>query len=243
MQTENLGARSFTNHGARVWSLLRFSPSNFFSFFFFSSPTLHVTDGFCRKFGNPGDSSPSGFLYTFSSSLLSLSLSLSFGSGPPFPGSKKKSRSFLPRATWYFVVSFFFFFFFWTFTTPRLLIFHPSIRTPLYDGPCPASGNVRFFLSFSLRSSTYGSLYQFHPRRDGGWTIEKKKFIENLPNRRRIVTMEMWRGRSNGFSTWKTVGRMVIRFLLKGGGGNLFSNGRLRRKIVDTFPRRVYFWE
>lgn len=156
---------------------------------------------------------------------------------------KKKSRSFLPRATWYFVVSFFFFFFFWTFTTPRLLIFHPSIRTPLYDGPCPASGNVRFFLSFSLRSSTYGSLYQFHPRRDGGWTIEKKKFIENLPNRRRIVTMEMWRGRSNGFSTWKTVGRMVIRFLLKGGGGNLFSNGRLRRKIVDTFPRRVYFWE
>lgn len=156
---------------------------------------------------------------------------------------KKKSRSFLPRATWYFVVSFFFFFFFWTFTTPRLLIFHPSIRTPLYDGPCPASGNVRFFLSFSLRSSTYGSLYQFHPRRDGGWTIEKKKFIENLPNRRRIVTMEMWRGRSNGFSTWKTVGRMVIRFLLMGGGGNLFSNGRLRRKIVDTFPRRVYFWE
>lgn len=186
----------------------------------------------------PGSSTRFHHLY-----FLSLSLSLSFLVLVHLSLDRKKNHAasfHAPHGTLSFL---FFFFFFWTFTTPRLLIFHPSIRTPLYDGPCPASGNVRFFLSFSLRSSTYGSLYQFHPRRDGGWTIEKKKFIENLPNRRRIVTMEMWRGRSNGFSTWKTVGRMVIRFLLKGGGGNLFSNGRLRRKIVDTFPRRVYFWE
>lgn len=145
--------------------------------FFFSSPTLRVTDGFCRKFGNPGDSSPlpgsSTYFHRFSTLSLSLSLFF-FGSGPPFLDRKKKSRSFLPRATWYFVVSFFFLLFFWTFTTPRLLIFHPSIRTPLYDGPCPASGNVRFFLSLSFSALPPMEICT-NFRRDGGWTVEKKK--------------------------------------------------------------------
>ena len=136
------------------------------------------TREFCRKFGNPGDSSPlpgsSTYFHHFSILFLSLSLYFFFGSGPPFLDRKKKSRSFLPRATWYFVVSFFFLLFFWTFTTPRLLIFHPSIRTPLYDGPCPASGNVRFFLSLSFSALPPMEICT-NFRRDGGWTVEKKK--------------------------------------------------------------------
>lgn len=169
------------SRGTRVKPCAFLSPQFFllFSFFFFfSSPTLRVTDEFCRKFGNPGDSSPlpgsSTYFHHFSILFLSLSLYFFFGSGPPFLDRKKKSRSFLPRATWYFVVSFFFLLFFWTFTTPRLLIFHPSIRTPLYDGPCPASGNVRFFLSLSFSALPPMEICT-NFRRDGGWTVEKKK--------------------------------------------------------------------
>lgn len=72
----------------------------------FHPPINHpVTDGFCRKFGNPGDCSPSGFLYAFSIIFLFF-LYLFSAPRPPFHGLKKKARSFLPRATWYFVVFF-----------------------------------------------------------------------------------------------------------------------------------------
>lgn len=61
---------------------------------------------------------------------------------------KKCARSFLPRATWYFVVLFF---------PPHVSLFSTpcigpaSIRTPLsVIGPCPTSGNVRFFFSFTF---------------------------------------------------------------------------------------------
>ena len=86
---------------------------------------------------------------------------------------KNHAASFhAPHGTLSFL--FFLFFFFLTFTTPRLLIFHPSIRTPLYDGPCPASGNVRFFLSLSFSALPPMEICT-NFRRDGGWTVEKKK--------------------------------------------------------------------
>lgn len=149
--------------------------------FFFSSPTLRVTDGFCRKFGNPGDSSPlpgsSTYFHRFSTLSLSLSLFF-FGSGPPFLDRKKKSRSFLPRATWYFVVSFFFSSFFLDVHHPTSPYFPPLDSDPFVRWALPSVRQRSFFsLSLFLCSSTYGNLYQFQK----GWWMdggEKKSSLK-----------------------------------------------------------------
>ena len=110
----------------------------------------------------------------------------------------------------------FFFFFFFGRSPPHVSLFSTPRFGPLCTmGPAQRPATFVFFsLSLSLLFHLWKSVPISEGMVDGRW--RKKKFIENLPNRRRIVTMGMWRGRSDGFSTWKTVGRMVIRFLLKG---------------------------
>lgn len=161
--------------------------------FFFSSPTLRVTDGFCRKFGNPGDSSPlpgsSTYFHRFST--LSLSLSIFFWFWSTFPGSKKKITQ-LP-STRHMVLCRFFFFssFFFGRSPPHVSLFSTPRFGPLCTmGPAQRPATFVFFsLSLSLLFHLWKSVPISEGMVDGRW--RKKKFIENLPNRRRIVTMGM----------------------------------------------------
>lgn len=139
----------------------------------FHPPINHpVTDGFCRKFGNPGDCSPSGFLYAFSIIFLFF-LYLFSAPRPPFHGLKKSTQ--LPSTRHMVLCRFFF----RVVHHPASPYFPPLDSGPFctFAGPCPASGNVRIFFF-----SSFFDLVQSRPRR--GVVDAEKKFIENLPNRR-----------------------------------------------------------
>lgn len=150
--------------------------------FFFSSPTLRVTDGFCRKFGNPGDSSPlpgsSTYFHHFSILFLSLSLYFFFWFWSTFPGSKKKITQ-LP-STRHMVLCRFFFFssFFLDVHHPTSPYFPPLDSDPFVRWALPSVRQRSFFsLSLFLCSSTYGNLYQFQK----GWWMdggEKKSSLK-----------------------------------------------------------------
>lgn len=147
--------------------------------FFFSSPTLRVTDGFCRKFGNPGDSSPlpgsSTYFHHFSILFLSLSFYFFFLVLVHLSWIEKKNHAasfHAPHGTLSFL---FFFFFFFGRSPPHVSLFSTPRFGPLCTmGPAQRPATFVFFsLSLSLLFHLWKSVPISEGMVDGRWRKKK----------------------------------------------------------------------